>query len=147
MPQTVIIAAPKNWGLAEFETILGRFESSLSATLSIFEEQIQLVEHNQEWHVVVTELDDRTGVAADYQSNSDLDDKFRENAQNLSFFCLRFNDFFVAKRIVFEIARTAVQSGADLWIDTDYGWVIHAWEFVARASRDPQWDWRMAVSE
>jgi hypothetical protein len=147
MPQTVIIAAPKNWAMAEFETILGRFESSLSATLSIFEEQIQLVEHNQKWHVVVTELNDRAGAVADYESNGDLDDKFRENAQSLSFFCVHFNDFFVAKRIVFEIARAAVQSGADLWIDTDYGWAIHAREFVARASRDPQWDWRMGESE
>jgi hypothetical protein len=35
-----------------------------------------------------------------------------------------------------------VSRGESVWIDTDYGWVIHAWEFLKRTEEDARWDWR-----
>jgi hypothetical protein len=65
----------------------------------------------------------------------------------LRLFTIRFDDLDVARRFLRDIAQEAVNQGETAWIDTDYGWVIHAWDLLKNTERDERWDWRKAASE
>jgi len=113
-----------------------------AAELSTFEEQAQLVASDGAWSIVVTELSERDEAISEYASNDELDERFRREVTKCRFFILRFNSIEYARRVLRGVAAEVVRTGTSAWIDTDYGWVVHAWEVVAQTEREPSWDWR-----
>jgi hypothetical protein len=97
--------------------------------------------------LIVNEVPEAAGAAAECEANGDLDERFRREVGTLRFFTIRFSDVDVARRSLREIALAAVRNGDTVWIDTDYGWVLHAWDFLRRTDQDPRWDWRYASDE
>ena len=144
MGQSVTIACPPTWDLAVVGKLVETAVCDAAAELSTFDDQVQVIARNRRWTLIVNEVQDAQAAAEEYVANDDLDERFRGDARTLRFFHIRFDDVDVARRSLRVIARAAVGKGESVWVDTDYGWVLHAWDYLRRTARDPLWDWRYA---
>jgi len=93
------------------------------------------------------EHSDRAGFVEEYETNDDLDERFRQEVAALRFFSIHFHDLEVTRRFLVAVAREIVSRGETAWIDTDYGRVIHASDLLKRVERNADWDWRRDSSE
>ncbi len=143
MGQSITVACPLTWNLASFGTVFETIARDDAAKFSKFDDQLQVVAEGGRWNLIVNETSGAT-AAEEYASNDDLDPRFRRELGTLRFFTIRFDDIDVTRRVLRAIAQAAVNSGETAWIDTDYGWVIHAWDLLKRIDQDPGWDWRHA---
>lgn len=147
MGQSVTIACPSNWRLACFATFLEAIAHDEVAEFSMFEDQLQIVARDVRWKLIVNEVSDTAAAADEYATSDDFDARFRRDVGALHFFTVRFDDVDVTRRFLRAVAREAVSRGDAMWFDTDYGWVIHAWDFLKRIDRDDRWDWRRPPAE
>lgn len=147
MGQMVTIACPHSWDLEVFARPLAGAVGDGAATYSNFRHQLQALDIEGRWKIILNEVSDDSAVAAEYAANDDLDEPFRQEASGLRFFTLRFDDLDVARQFLREIALIASSAREVLWIDTDYGWVIHSGEFLQEIARDDRWDWRRTLGE
>lgn len=146
MGQLIAIACPLAWGLMAFARFLDEHACDEPATFSMFDDQLQLVAKSGAWKLIVNEVIDRDTAVEEYESNDDLDERFRREISALRLFIVRFSDIDTARRMLRGVAQEVVRQGGTAWIDTDYGWVIHAWEFLTKTDGDARWDWRKAPS-
>lgn len=146
MSQSIVIACPATWDLMAFGRFLDERAYDEPATFSAFEDQLQLVAKSGAWELIVNEVVDRDAAVEEYESNDDLDDRFRREVGGLRLFAVRFGDIDMARRMLRGVAREIVRQGGTAWIDTDYGWVIHAGEFLKKTDDDAGWDWRSVPS-
>jgi hypothetical protein len=142
MGQSVTLACPSSWHLESFATVLQALANDGGAQFSRFAGQLQVIAKDARWKLIVDEDSDSVAAAEDYATNDDLDERFRREVRGLRFFTIIFDDLDVTRRVLRTIAQDAVSRGESVWIDTDYGWVIHAWEFLKRTEEDARWDWR-----
>jgi hypothetical protein len=115
--------------------------------VSRFDDQLQVVAKGARWKLILNEVPDTDAAAEEYASNGDLDERFRQEVALLRFFTIRFDDMDMARRVLRAIAQTAVTRGETAWIDTDYGWVIHASDLLRKVDENSRWDWRHAPEE
>ena len=147
MGQSITIACPSTWSLTAFTGFLETLAYDESAVLTKLDHQLEVVAKDARWKLIVNEVSDTAAFVEEYASNDDLDERFRREVGSLRFFIVRFDDVGVTRRVLRSFAKSAVGHGESAWIDTDYGWVIHAWEFLKRTERDALWDWRRAPDE
>lgn len=147
MGQVVTIVCPAAWNLTSFAKFLEGIAQDELATFSSYDDQLQVVAKDQRWHLILNEVADAQGAAEEYESNEDLDERFRGDVGALHFFDVRFNNVDVVRRLIMAIAREAIGHGETAWIDTDYGWVISAADFLQKTDADPAWDWRKAPAQ
>lgn len=77
------------------------------------------------------------------ETNPDLDMRFRQTVRGMNVFSLTFQSLDVCRELLADLSSRSVVANERLWIDTDYGWVIEARDFLAQIEVDPQWDWRV----
>ena len=142
MSQLVIIACPMIWSLGSFAPYVEAIARQAEGACSITGGKASLQIRCDDWSLVLDEMSRRESVAEGYASDPDFDPQFRAAAKDLRFFVLDFDNLEVARRLLQEIARDAVQRGESVWFDTDYGWVIHSAKLLKEIDDDPQWDWR-----
>ncbi|MFO0641693.1 MAG: hypothetical protein U0183_20885 [Polyangiaceae bacterium] len=147
MGQSVTIACPSTWDLASFGEVFETIACDDAAKFSKFDDQVQVVAADARWKLIVNETSDAAAAAEEYATNDDLDERFRREVGTLRFFTIRFDDVDVTRRALRAIAQAAVSRGEIAWIDTDYGWVIHACDLLKRIDKNPRWDWRCASHE
>jgi len=142
MGQSVTIACP--WGLTSFNEFFTILSGATGARFSVFDDQIELVEDVDEskWSIVLCPFSNEPAVVDEYSSNEDIDLRFRLDLASLHFYDVRFSHFEVARELLRLVCEAAVARSARLWIDTDYGWVIHSADFLQRLRANPAWDWR-----
>ncbi len=142
MSQTVVLACPSGCNLDILAPSVERTGTSLDATFWRDDREAQFVGPNHRYYVTVTESSDQDGPALEYEENEDLDAQFRKDALELHYYYVRFNDFFVARRALRALLADVSLHGFDIWVDTNYGWVIRGSEAVRLMDQDPEWDWR-----
>jgi hypothetical protein len=142
MGQSVVFACPKNWDLARFAPILEDIARAQLATFVNFGAQLQLDSQDRGWTLTVREIVDKKLFIDGYVDNDLHDEAFREEVPNLRFFSVRFNNFDVARQLVYAFAKKVTSCEQSAWIDTDYGWVVSAAEVVTEIDGDARWDWR-----
>lgn len=147
MGQSVTIACPSTWDLSSFGKFFDTIACDEAIKLSKFDDQLQAVAEDARWKLIVNEASDTAAAAEEYAANDDLDERFRREVGTLRFFTIRFDDVDVTRRLLRTIAQAAVSSGETSWIDTDYGWVIHARDLLKRTDQNPRWDWRQASDQ
>ena len=141
MGQSVTIAC--QWSLTSFSEFFAILSGVTGAHLSVVDEQLQLVESEAHWRLVLYQLSDEPlSAAEEYSSNEDIDQRFLQDLADLRFYIVRFNQFEVARQLLRLVCASAVARRERLWIDTDYGCVIHSADFLQRLEADPAWDWR-----
>jgi hypothetical protein len=146
MGQSISILCPMTWNLSRFGEFFESIARDQAAEFSAFDDQLQVVAKGLQWKLIVREASDQTAVAEEYASNDDLDTRFRGEVHALHCFTIMFDNVDMTRKLVRAIADAAVNGSATVWIDTDYGWVIHARDFLKRTDQDPGWDWRTAQS-
>lgn len=142
MPQWVVAACPASWSLESFTESLTSTGMREAAVLRRTSNQVELTAKDESWNIVVSEVTNPSDAVADYTANDELDERFRGALRGLRFFAVRFQNLDLARRLLRRIAQAAAIRNDDLWIDTDYGWVIHGRDFLRRTDEDPGWDWR-----
>ena len=143
MGQSIIIACPLGWKLADFSECLADCAPENGASLYESEKEVQLHSDDLEWKVLVDEMSDRKEIVEDYESNDDLDPRFRIVVRTLKFVNVRFGgNFSIVRDFVKIVCEKSILRDEEVWIDTDYGWVIQASELLEHIGRDPSWDWR-----
>jgi hypothetical protein len=128
--------------LSSFARFLAAIARDETAEFLNFGDQLQLVAKDARWKLVVNEVADTKAAAEEYGANDNLDERFRREVDALRFFVVRFDDVDMTRRLLRALAQEAVGHGESVWIDTDYGWVIHARDLLKRTARDACWDWR-----
>ncbi len=147
MGQSITMACPPSWHLESFVEFLQAVARDEAAQFWKFDGQLEVTAKDARWKLLVDEHSDHAAVAEDYATNDDLDERFRREVGALRFFTIRFDDVDVTRRLLRAIAQKAVGHSETVWIDTDYGWVLHAWELLKRTGEDARWDWRRAPTE
>ncbi len=142
MPQSITIACPEGWDLASFAVFFDKIAAERSVRFSAFDRQLQVAPEDLRWLLVMSETNRSADAVNDYATHEELDSRFRSEVRSLRLFSLDFNDVDVARELLRSVAQAAVTRGETLWIDTDYGWVLDARDFLRRIEQDPRWDWR-----
>ncbi len=146
MGQSITIACPSAWKLTSFSKFLEGIAHDERVVFSSFDDQLQIVAKDSRWKLIVSEVADRAAAVEEYASNADLDERFREEVVALHFFSVSFDDVDMARRLLRSVAQEFVRRCESAWIDTDYGWVIHARDLLKETANDPRWDWRKSPS-
>jgi hypothetical protein len=144
--QFVTIACSPSRNLLSFKPYLESLTRGGMAEFRAIAGHIQVVAKRSEWHLIVDEYARAAAATAAEQcaKNPALDQRFRQECRGLRFFGLRFDNIDAARAVLRAFARDAVSRAESAWIDTDHGWVIHAWDFFKRTQQDRHWDWRYA---
>ena len=111
-----------------------------------FEDQIEITTPQETW-IRVREMPDCDPEIAfdnkgEYISNQSLNAIFRNEIADLRMFVVRFNDLEITRGLLQHLMSEIINDRDIAWLDTDYGWVISARDFLARIAQDPNWDWR-----
>jgi hypothetical protein len=103
MSQSVVLACPAACDLPCLSAVMDRTARNLSASFLGGDSDVQIVDADRSFYVVLSEVRDRDGVALEYESNEDLDAAFRREVLDLRFYSLDLNDFGTAQRVLFDL--------------------------------------------
>jgi len=134
--QSLIIALPTH-------LTLDSIAASLATSGLIFTRgatSIQLL-RDATRYVDIGPMKEPAAAIDDYSSNEDLPEKFRAEVRKCSLRIVYFNDFHLAKATLETVLANLGDALARSWIDSDYGWVMAAEQFLARLQAG--WDWRV----
>lgn len=146
MGQSVVMACPLVWQLADFADDVEEVGRRYSAKFFRYENELQISVDAGRPFVIVNEFGDPQGVAEDYASNSYMPDALQTAAHSLRYLSIRFSDIDMVRQVLVRLALRISAAGHTAWIDTDYGWAIDTNEFLRNTARDPNWDWRFAIA-
>lgn len=143
---SVALALPSRWGIALLARSFNMQDRSEHETIKLIDDKLILSIPEVIW-MTAEEMPDRDMATGhyykdNYKSNSSLDEQFRRDISELRLFRIRLNDIESARLVLRRIMQQVINSGESAWIDTDYGWVISAKDFLLRTDQDPNWDWR-----
>jgi len=147
MGQSLIVALPRKWQLSSIASLLGSLENASPDAIKLFDEQLEISISNDAW-VVIEVLPDRDLVNGidhkeEFESDPDLDTRFRRDLDLLHFFAARYNDLDLMRGILRRVAQEILSRDEIAWIDTDNGWAISVRDFLEKTDQDPTWDWRV----
>ena len=144
MGQSVTLVCPSNWSLDRFELPMRALATFVGGGqfARFDDEQLQVLHADDSGCVVLTPVAHHQLAVADYATNHDLDERFRDFVQTARLFDVRFDSLSEARWLLTKIADAAQAQGEEIWIDTDYGWSISGADFLSRVRTDPQWSWQ-----
>jgi hypothetical protein len=79
-------------------------------------------------------------ITDEYRANEDLDAEFRSDLE-------KWKEYYAVTFRGIDLAREAIRLLTELepkevWIDTEYGWVLRGDQFLQALQQEPSWDWR-----
>lgn len=143
MPQSMTLACPPRWTLDTFAPVVAEVCLLHDGELRRTERGLQATAWADHWRFVLEPPHRHPDAYAEYSTTEWLDPRFRVEVRDLVFVTIVFAGAIDSLRdLVRLFADDVVRHDETAWVDTDYGWVIHAADFLARTANGAPWDWR-----
>ena len=151
MGQSIVLAVPKAWDFASLAECLDLKDLDKVYAISGDSNYLRISTPTGGWaqtdNPADKDLNHDNDYRVDYETNDYLCKDFRKDVAGLRFFSFRFNDISLMRRVLVCVMRQTVAHNEIGWIDTDYGWVVSAREFLHKVEQEPNWDWRTSPEE
>lgn len=145
MSQSIILLCRRTWSLSTIQRVAIDVGASFRGSVTIEDQVIQLASPDHSSWLTVEECFDREVIIEEYEREFELDAELKRLVRQLRFFAVDFNDFEYAQCLVRLASKAASSVGEQVWIDTDYGWIMSGDEYLRNSGNSFFLDWRHPV--
>lgn len=140
MPQGLVLIVPRTWTAESMSSLFEGGAYRLFPGDGAHGFQIQDLAGESYFDIGAFTTSTHEEITEEYAANEDLDPGFRDElGANKEYYAVMFRGIDFAREILQILAE---RGPTEIWIDTEYGWVIRGDQFLSRVRREPNWDWR-----